>query len=131
MENVHVDFFTVLIAAVLNMVIMFLWYSKWLFGPTWLKLSKTKEMGSGEKVNFLYSFLIALVIAYFIAFFECFMGVTSVSDGMFVGFCLWLGFVATTQIGTVIWSKNPFKVFLLDTGAKLLSFLVMGGVIGA
>ncbi len=84
-----------------------------------------------EKIYILYSFIVSLVIAYFLAFFECSLGVTSVTDGMFVGFCIWLGFVATTQIATVIWGKNPFKLFLVDTGGKLLSFLVMSGVIGA
>jgi len=50
---------------------------------------------------------------------------------MFVGFCVWLGFVVTTQISSVIWGKMPFQLFLINTGAKLLSFLVMGGIIGA
>jgi len=130
MCQIQIDLATVVIAALLNMVICFLWYSKWLFGPIWMKLQKVK-MEEHNKMSLLYGFITSLVIAYFLAFFEASLGVTTVTDGMFVGFCLWLGFAATTQISSVIWCKAPFQLFALDTGCKLLSFLVMGGVIGA
>lgn len=123
---------TVLIAAVLYMIIGMVWYSKYLFGPAWLKLCGMKESEMKKnKQAILWGFINALVIAYFLAFFEDYLGVTTVSDGMFVGFCVWLGFVATTQISAVIWCATPFRLFMINTGAKLLSLLVMGGVIGA
>jgi hypothetical protein len=50
---------------------------------------------------------------------------------MFVGFLAWIGFVATTQISEVIWGEAPFKLFLLETGCKLLILLAMGGILGA
>lgn len=132
MDNVQIDLLTVIIAAILNMIIGFFWYSKWLFGPAWLKIHQMNASDCGKnKACFVYSAIVSLVIAYFLAFFEAYLGVTTVTDGMFVGFCIWLGFVATTQISSVIWSKAPFKLFLIDTGCKLLSFLVMSGVIGA
>ena len=130
MDSIQIDFFTVVIAALLNMVIGSVWYSKWLFGPTWMKLQKMAV----DEYNMLYlgyELIISLVIAYFLAFFETYLSVTTVTDGMFVGFCFWLGFVATTQISQVLWSKSPLRLFFLNTGCKLLSFLVMSGVIGA
>jgi hypothetical protein len=133
MEDVQIDLLTVFIAAILNMIIGFFWYSKWIFGPMWMKQVKSsKTKGDDSKwTSQLYAFLVSLVIAYFLAFFEAFLGVTTVTDGMFVGFCLWLGFVATTQIAPVIWNKEPLRYFFLHTGCKLLSFLCMSGVIGA
>jgi hypothetical protein len=129
MTEVQIDLFTVFVAAVLNIIIAFFWYSKWLFGPTWEKLKKMKIQA--KRLSWLYGFISSLTIAYFLAFFQGYLGVTTVSDGMFVGFCFWLGFVATTQISSVLWAKGSFRLFLLDTGYKLLSFLVMSGVIGA
>ncbi len=132
MEDVQIDLFAVLIAAILYMFIGVIWYSKYLFGPLWIKLSGVKDADAGkDKMQVLWSALVALLIAYFIAFFEAHLSVTTVSDGMFVGFCFWLGFVATTQISSVIWGKTPVQLFFINTGVKLLSFLVMGGVIGA
>lgn len=131
MDSVQIDLLTVIIAAILNMIIGYFWYSKWLFGAAWAKLNGVSMNGGHSKMAVLYGFITSLVIAYFLAFFEAYMGVTTVTDGMFVGFCAWLGFAATTQISAVIWAHRPFKAFLLDTGCKLLSLLVMGGVIGA
>lgn len=133
MEEIQFDWIAIILAALLNMAIGFLWYSKWLFGKTWLRLAKKSEgeMKKGRGISVFYGFITSLVIAFFLAFFEGYLGVTTVSDGMFVGFCLWLGFVATTQVSLVIWANQPFSLFLLDTGYKLLSFLVMGGIIGA
>jgi hypothetical protein len=130
MGQIQIDLLTIVIAAILNMIIGYFWYSKWLFGPKWMKLRKCKDE-CHNKMSLLYGFIASLVIAYFLAFFEASLGVTTVTDGMFVGFCMWLGFVATTQISSVIWGRTPFELFALDTGYKLLTFLVMGGVIGA
>lgn len=129
-ENMQIDWLIVFVAAILNMIIGFFWYSKWLFGPTWTKLHKMKEE-SPHKSSLVYTLIVSLFIAYFLTVFEGYLRVTTVTDGMFVGFCLWLGFVATTQISSVIWCKTPFKLFAIDTGGKLLSYLVMSGVIGA
>jgi|GEM_PF-1022965 hypothetical protein len=132
MGEMQIELFSVFIAAVLYVIIGAVWYSKYLCGPAWLKLCRMKESEmKHHKINILWSFLVGFVIAYFLAFFEASLEITTVTDGMFVAFCFWLGFVATTQIGAVIWCKTPFKFFLINTGCKLLSFLVMGGVIGA
>jgi hypothetical protein len=120
----------VIVAALLNMLIGFVWYSSWLFGSLWLKLNKC-QAGETGKAPLFYMLITSVVTAYFIGVFQSYVGVTTVADGMFVGFCLWLGFVATTQISSVIWGRTPIQLFFLDTGYKLLSFVVMGGVIGA
>lgn len=131
MNEVYVDWLAVVVAAALNMLIGFVWYSKRLFGPIWMKHHARAPEGKPTAKTLLYAGIASLVTAYFIAFFEGYVGVTTVSDGMVVGFCLWLGFVATTQVNAVLWEKAPFQLFLVHTGSKLLSFLVMGGVIGA
>ena len=132
MEFSGVDAVSVVLAAFLYMVVNMFWYSKWLFGPVWLKYSKLPVSDSKtNKMSLVWASLNALVIAYFLAFFEGYLGITTVSDGMFVALCFWLGFVATTQIGACIWFKEPIQLFAINTGAKLASYLVMGGILGA
>jgi len=132
MTSFQTDWILVVIAAVVNMVIGMVWYSKVLFGPAWAKLSEMKEKNMKPKAEaMVYGFINSLVIAYFLSFFEGNLGVTNVTDGMLVGFLLWLGFVATTQIACVIWCKKPFKLFAIDTGGKLVAFVVMSGIIAA
>ena len=131
MDQVQIDWVTVLVAAILNMLIGYFWYSKWLFGDLWKKLKNINHTAKPNNIVFIYSFVVSVVIAYFLAFFESYIGITTVSDGMFIGFCVWLGFVVTTLISAVIWEKQPFQLFAIHAGYKLLSFLVMSGVIGA
>lgn len=130
MEQIYIDWVVVIVAALVNMAIGFIWYSKWLFGPMWSKLSH-QSMKKPPGATYVISAVNSLLIAFFLAFFETYLGVTTVSDGMFVGFLCWLGFVATTQIGSVLWCKKPWNLFLINTGFKLFSFIVMGGLLGA
>lgn len=131
MDQVQIDWFTVIVAAILNMVIGYFWYSKWLFGDLWMKLRNIKQVEKPSSFIYLYLFIASLFIAYFLAFFENFLGITTVTDGMFVGFCFWLGFVATTLLAPVLFEKQPIKLFAIHAGYRLLAFLVMSGVIGA
>jgi hypothetical protein len=125
MDVPHIDLLSVLIAAIVNGLIGAVWYSRFLFGNI------SDEKPQPCKLCFLWNCIVVLITAYILAFFETFLGVTTVSDGMFVGFLAWLGFVATTQIYAVIWSKMNIKHFLVHTSCQLLSFLAMGGIIGA
>lgn len=129
MEGPQLDWLVIILAAIINMVIGFVWYSKWLFGPFWLKSLKTEPKHRPESL--VYTFLTSFLIAYFLAFFQAYLGVNHATDGMWVGFYFWLGFVFTTQVSAVIWEKQPVRIFLIHTGQRLLSFLVMGGLIGS
>ncbi|MBI5272729.1 MAG: DUF1761 domain-containing protein [Chlamydiia bacterium] len=132
MDAIQIDWIVIVIAAVLSVAIGFIWYSKWLFGKTWMKLVGLKEKDlKGNKRAFIGSWVVAFLTAFFLERLESNLGVTTVSDGMFVGFCVWLGFVATTQISSVIWGQKPWKLFFINTGCKLVLFLVMSGVIAA
>lgn len=126
----HIDWLAVCIAALLNMLIGYVWYSKWLFGPLWHKLSKNKP----EKMHFsqpLMGLGASLVIAYFLALFASHMAVTTVADGMLLGALFWLGFVVTTQISVPIWTRGSWLLFSVDTAYKFVSYVAMAGVIGA
>lgn len=126
------NWLTIVIAAILNMVVNFVWYSHWLFGKQWLALAKMKEESKkNQRGAVAWSFVVSLISAFMLAWFIFNLGVTSVPDGLFVGFCAWLGFVAPTQISKVLWCKKPFKLFVLETANRLVALLVMGGILGA
>ncbi len=128
----QIDYLAVLIAAVLYILIGFVWYSKYFFSREWEKMAKihAKEAKDNRWPVF-WECVVGLVTAYALAFFESAYGVTTVADGVFTGFCVWLGFVATTQLSGALWLRAPIKLFFIDTGGRLISFLVMGGVLGA
>ena len=120
MDIIEFDFLSMGISSLLYVIIHFTWYSKWLFGD-----------GRNSLKGTVGNLFLGLIIAYFLSFFEGSLNVTTVFDGMFVAFCIWLGFVFTTEFSSVLWKKKTIRVFILDTSANLLSFVVMGGIIGA
>lgn len=130
MGQIEVDWLPVFVAAVANMMIGFVWYSDCLFGSLWIQLNRF-EQKKRSVLSILLASIDSLIIAYFIGVFQFVAAITTVLDGMFLGVCLWLGFVVTTQISSVIWGNTPFRLFLIDTGYKLLSFVVMAGIISA
>jgi len=123
-QIIYIDLVTVFIAAILNLLIGYVWYSKWLLGPFCKKTTLTP-------LRHLYMLIGSLITAYFLSFFELYLQVATVADGMFIGFCVWLGFVGTTQLFSAIRGNSLSATLLIDSGCTLLSFIVMGGVIGA
>ena len=125
----------VLVAAVAAMIVGMLWYSPNVFGNKWMKLSgiskkkidesKKKGMVKMMLTGFVAQFVTAAVLSVFLAY----AGATSVPAALVVGFLLWLGMVATTQIGSVLWEGKPFALFALNTTASLVGLEVMAIVL--
>jgi len=128
MEGIQIDWMAVGVAVFLNMFIGFVWYSQWLFGS-----NSCHKKGSNcfSLLPIFFTLITSVITAFFLALFQSYLDITNVSDGMFIGFYFWLGFVFTTQISPVIWQARPVKLFFIDAGYKLLSFLVMSGVLAA
>ncbi|MBN1915049.1 MAG: DUF1761 domain-containing protein [Parachlamydiales bacterium] len=127
---ISLDYLTIIVAAIVNVILGFLWYSPYVFGRLWLQLihRHEKEM----KITFfslLGGIIISLFLSFFLALVEAYMGVTSFWDGVVAGFIVWFGFVLPTQFSIVLWEKRPIKLFFIDNGIWLLGMLVMGGIL--
>jgi len=123
MEKMYIDHAAVWIAAAVNVMIGCVWYSRHLFGAESETTPKSFAM--------LWTAILSLVTAYVLGLFELYLGVTTVTDGLFVGFLAWAGFVATTHLSAVIWCSTSWRSFLIHNGCRLLGFLAMGGILGA
>jgi hypothetical protein len=129
-----VNFIAVLVAALANFIIGFLFHGP-LFGKVWMKLANITPTGN-EKfsgmvpqmvknyvANFVFAFVLATMISY--------SGATSAFMGMVFAFWVWLGYVVTTTSIEVIWMKRSVKLWLFEAFASLVSILVMGAILGA
>ncbi len=114
---ISLDPISICIAALLYVVIHYVWYSNWLFAQ--------------KSIPVIFQIPVAFVYSYFLSFFESYLNVASVLDGMFVAFCVWLGFVVTTTVSNTQWAKKSSRHFFIQIGVKLLALLSMGGIIGA
>ncbi len=134
MQQVDVNFVAVLLCGVASMVIGFLWYSKMLFGATWMKLSgiseaDMKKANSNMPVMYGTMFVASLVMAYVLAHFAKYAGAATLMDGVVAGFWAWLGFVATTMLSGSLFESKPIKLYFINTGYQLVTLVVMGAIL--
>src|SRR5947209_2604489 len=133
----NINLLAVLVAAVSTMVVGFLWYSPLLFAKPWMRemgydsndQAKIKEMRKSAGRAYLGSFLASLVSAFVLALFFNWLGVIDVRFGLCVAFHVWLGFVATVQLTGVLFMKQSWKLFAMNTGYQLVCYLVMGAIL--
>lgn len=129
-----VNLVAVLGAAVVSMIVGYLWYSPMLFGKQWMKLmgltdakmeAAKKEMGK----MYALSFSAALVTGYILGMVVKMAYSTTAVGGMKVGFGVWLGFVAPVQMTEVLFGGKSWNLYYLNTGYQLVSAMLMGAIL--
>lgn len=124
----------VLVAAVVSMVLGMIWYSKPVFGKVWAKASgmtpkKMEEAKKGMILSFVLGFVATLITAYVLALFLGYLEAATILLGLVTGFLFWLGFIATTLLGMVLWEGKTVRLYIINAGFQLVSMVVMGGII--
>jgi len=131
----QVTVLAVLVSAIAGMALGALWYSPLLFGKAWMRLSgmTQKQLAAAKKQGMAaaygVTFLGMLVMAFVLAMLLAATGAETVADGALLAFWLWLGFLATTMIGSVLWEKKPFTLYLLNIAHYLVVLVVMTGIL--
>ncbi|MBI2559017.1 DUF1761 domain-containing protein [Candidatus Woesearchaeota archaeon] len=133
MAQPEINNLAVLAAAIASMVIGFLWYGPF-FGKQWKKLMGFTDKGmKAMKITpvqaMIGGFAATLLMSYILAHFVDYAEATTVMKGIEAGFWIWLGFVATVQIGMVLWEGKPFKLFALNTLHYLVALAVMASIL--
>jgi hypothetical protein len=140
--EIPINYLAVLVAAIFNMVLGFLWYGP-LFGKRWSALMGWGEM-TAEKIAekqkaarpaYAISFLGALVMAYVLAhslvFASTYLNASGIGAGLQAGFWNWLGFIAPATVGTVLWDGKPWMLWFINAGYYLVALLVMGVILSS
>jgi hypothetical protein len=131
----EVSLIAVLVAAIVHMIVGMIWFSPGAFGKAWMKeigmsasdMKKAKESGMG-KTMFL-GFLAGLVTAYVFSHVMGMAAVTEWQGAVEAAFWTWLGFIAMTMLGGVLWGKQSVKLFVITSGYWLVSLAAMGIVL--
>ena len=132
-----INFWAVLVCAIASMVIGFLWYSPILFAKPWTRLmgidlndkARLAEMRKGAGKLYGISFIVSIVSAVVLAKIIEISSVDTILYGMKIGFAVWLGFVTTVQLTGTLFSKQPTKLYLINTGYQLVCYLAMGAIL--
>ena len=137
MDFSSINWLAVLACVIAAMVIGSIWYNPKTFFPTWWQaIGKTGEPVMGENMGLTWglTILASLVQAIFISLMVTVMGSLSggatLVSGMTVGFLLWLGFVAPSSLTNKLFSDQK-KAWLIEVSGHLVTFVVMGAILGA
>ena len=136
---IGINFWSVLVAAIATVVLGFLWYSPFLFANPWMRLmgidpndkAKLAEMQKGAGKLYGLAFLASIASAVVLAKIIVVTTVNTIPYGMKIGFAVWLGFVTTVQLTGALFSKQPSKLYLINTGYQLVCYLAMGAILAA
>ncbi len=122
------NYWAILVVSIIGYIIPMIWYSSALFGKEWLRLSKLKSMKPSGGV-ILVGFITTLIFNAVLALIVAYTGVDTFSQGMAVAFLVWIGFIATTLMGSVLYNKSPVALYLINVTQYLISMLIAGGIL--
>lgn len=131
---IQVGFFPVLFAGIVSVVIGFAWYHPRVFGSMWMRLSNLspESVEKGKRrmpMMVFFGLLASMFTAYVMNHLGIRLEVYSIIGAIGLGLWCWIGFVATTMLGSVLWEQKSFKLYLINAGYWLVSFIAMAVVI--
>lgn len=130
-----INLLSVFVAAIAANILGFFWYSPAMFGKKWTQLSgmKSEEFSAGKKLGmgktYAINFLTTLVMAYVLALIVYLTQASTIWGGITAGFWVWLGFVATLTVNSVLFERKSWGLWLLNNGYNFLSIALMGAIL--
>ena len=135
LDLAEVNYLAVIAAIAVNMIVGAVWYSPLLFARPWMATNgfteeQIKAQGSATR-GYVVSIIASIVIAFAIALFAQAAGADAAIDGLLLGLAAGVGFVATTSAANYIFESRPLKLYLINAGYPVVSFTLIGLLIGA
>jgi len=134
-----INFWAVILCVVIAMVLGGLWYGPW-FGKPWMHMmgitresmsdpAKKKKVWKSYVLMAVAAFIMTLVLARSVLYGEAYTHTSGLMLGLASGFWAWLGFVATTTVGMVLWEGKPWKLWAIVAGYYLVLLLISGAIL--
>jgi uncharacterized protein DUF1761 len=139
MRFMGINLWAVLVCALADMVLGFLWYSPLLFARPWMGLmgydpndkAKLEEMRKGAGTKYFLSFIASILAAAMLAKIIIMATVHSPLYGIKIGLAVWLGFVTTVQLTGALFGQQRAKLYAINTGYQAVCYIVMGAILAA
>jgi len=134
MEPMSINYWAVLVAGAVYMILGSIWYSPVLFGKTWTKnIGKTKEQIKADfsPFNLLWAFIGSFIGAYGIARIMLWSGGSTIADGIKISIVVGVCFVMVTMGINDMFEKRPCKLTMINILYHMVSFIIIGIIIGA
>lgn len=128
-----INYPAVLVAAILHWILGAVWYgifsNKFVELMAWTPQQLTEMESKSSMKELALAFLSSLVLVYVLAHLVQYTKASNLVGGLQTAFWLWLGFVTTTQLATVIFEGRKPGLYLLNIGYQLVACLVAGALL--
>lgn len=129
----RINYLAVLVAAIVHWILGAVWYgvfsNKFVALMEWDAAKMAQVENQNHAMEYVLAFLCSLVLVFVLA---CIAhGTSGIGGGIKTALLLWLGFVVTTQLATVIFEGRKPGLYLLNIGYQLVACLAAGAIIGA
>lgn len=125
-----------LVIALANFILSWLWYSPILFAKPWMKALgikpdhvMTQEQKREMPLLFGSAIVTSLIFSFALQFLCSKLGADDFVHGASIGILLWLGFTLTGSLGT-LWEGRSKVVLLINNGLFAFSYALFGGILG-
>ncbi len=126
----NANYLQALVAALSTFAVGFAWYHKAVFGAMWMQETGMTEE-KAKQGNMALTFGGTFVTSFLAAIFLSNMAGIGAIDGMWYALVLCVFIVATSRGMHFLFAQKSMRLYLIDTGHDLVSYAVMGIIIGA
>ena len=123
----------VFVAAILHWILGAVWYgiftNKFVELMAWTPQQLSEIESQNHTKEYVLAFLSSLVLVFVLAYCVKYTKANNLVGGLQTAFWLWLGFVATTQMASVIFEGRKPGLYLLNIGYQLVACLVAGALL--
>ncbi len=132
----EINIWAVLLATLSTMVVGSIWYTPKVFGTYWMRVAKVTPSGEAKDaigpilVTLVVSLITALVLAGSISIAQHFYEGSFLLNAVITSVILWAGLTAARFVTHDAFEGRPRGLTLLNLAHELVTFLVMGLIIG-
>lgn len=137
MDFSSINWLAVITCVLASLIIGSTWFSPKFFYPAWVKALDQIDRNDPNNQNmgpviriFALTILASLIQAIFIALIVNALGSKTFVSGALTGFLLWLGIVAPSSLTNKLFADRV-KAWYYEAGNHLVTFVVMGAILGA
>jgi hypothetical protein len=135
MFDFSISVLPLIVLALVNFALSWVWYSPLLFAKPWMKalgIDPQHTMTEQDKKKMPWLFLSGIVASLFVVYAMMVivhsLRVTHFSSGLATGTIIWAGFALTHSLNT-LWEGRKPLVLVINNGLFLLTYALYGGIL--
>jgi hypothetical protein len=134
MTMIAINWWPILAATVLRLVVGSIWFSPIAFVKPWQQLtgvtpeSMQKGLAKAIVIDLILSLVMAFVLYHAVMYATA--SAPTLWTGATVGLLNWLGFVVATHLPLWAYENRPLKLIAIGAGSNLVSMALMGALFG-